>query len=170
MPIRPNLIPVDLMRCTQTPGGGGYSDHPDIDEGRRYLVQYDGLYYVGRFSRQWYGWNFEGVYPTGVQLDKPGTNSSAWEGLWEIERPKRKGLTKEEVIAMTPRRVHLAAAERPTRGPFARDPKYRHWHTWGVCGSPTSKVTDDPMKVTCLTCQKLLAKVSTMGPRDEHGE
>jgi hypothetical protein len=170
MPRLPYFTPVDLHACCQAEGGCGFSDHPDIQTGRKYLVQYDGHYYLGTFTRQWYGWNFEGVYPSGVQLDKPGTNSSAWEGLWLVEMPPRRGITKEEAIATTPRRVHYKAEERPTKGPFTRDPKYRHWHTWGICGSPTSKVTTNPTAVTCLSCARLLPKIATMSPEAEHGK
>ena len=31
----------------------------DIDPKKLYLVSYDGVWLLGRFGMQWYGWNFE---------------------------------------------------------------------------------------------------------------
>ena len=36
--------------------------HPDIKEGQLYLVKYDEGWYVGRFSKVWFGWSFNGWY------------------------------------------------------------------------------------------------------------
>lgn len=74
----PQLIPVDLSK------GNGHH-HPDIDERKRYLARIGSEFYCGSFSTQWYGWNFNGgPWATGLQLDKPGTNCSRWQALWEI--------------------------------------------------------------------------------------
>lgn len=54
------------------------------DDDTTYLVRIDGNYYIGSFYRMWYGLNFSGGSPTGVQFDAPGWNSSTWEGVWEI--------------------------------------------------------------------------------------
>lgn len=63
-------------------------EHPDISEDKEYLILFDGSLYVGTFSRQWYGWNFNGVYDAGAQFDEPGTNASSWQQIWEIRRYK----------------------------------------------------------------------------------
>jgi hypothetical protein len=83
----PVLKEVDLSKCFSTkggPGAGSFHDHPDIVCRKQYLALIKGKYFAGYFSRQWYGWNFDGWHGCGMQLDRPGTNSSLWEGLWEI--------------------------------------------------------------------------------------
>lgn len=66
---------------------GKESDHPDISLRKTYLALIDGEYFTGKFSRQWYGWNFDGwnYNPAGLQFDAPGSNCSRWERLWEID-------------------------------------------------------------------------------------
>lgn len=73
----PRLVPIDLARSE------GH-DHPDICEGKDYLVLWNGRYYAGRFSNRWYGLNFEGISDAGCQYDPPGTNASHWQAVWEI--------------------------------------------------------------------------------------
>ena len=80
----PKLNPIDLSKCCQKKGGHGLSWHPDIRTETPYLALLSGQFYAGKFSEQWYGWNFDGWGTSGAQLDKPGTNCSMWEGLWEI--------------------------------------------------------------------------------------
>lgn len=36
-------------------------------------------YFSGKFEKQWYGWDFDGVYDAGIQLDDPDIVA-----LWEI--------------------------------------------------------------------------------------
>lgn len=88
----PKLIPIDLKRCCEMKGGylggGIYQDHPDITVRKQYLIKYNGDFYAGKFKRVWYGWSFCGVYDAGVQLDKPGTNGSNWQAIWEIKSGK----------------------------------------------------------------------------------
>lgn len=84
----PKLSPVDLKKGSAVKGVNGHHNHPDIKAGYSYLALIDDDYHAGSFSRQWYGWNFSsGGHGAGcsVQLDKPGTNSSRWQGLWRIE-------------------------------------------------------------------------------------
>lgn len=74
----PKLISIDLSK-------GDGSNHPDIRLGKRYLAKIDGVFYTGKFSKQWYGFNFDdGWGRSGHQFDTPGTNSSSWEELYEI--------------------------------------------------------------------------------------
>lgn len=82
----PKLVKIDLMKCfSHDNSKGSYHDHPDISPRNRYLAKIDGEYHAGQFSRVWYGWSFDGG-PWGdeLQLDKPGTNGSDWQGLWKI--------------------------------------------------------------------------------------
>ena len=46
-------------------------EHPDIRANKIYLVNYDGNWILGNFSREWYGWNFDwfGTAYAGLQLD-----------------------------------------------------------------------------------------------------
>jgi hypothetical protein len=56
------------------------SEHPEISSGRAYLCLIYGLWYVGRFSRQHYGWNFNNWGTSGIQLD-------SIHQVYEIELP-----------------------------------------------------------------------------------
>lgn len=62
-------------------------NHPDVvPEDRYYLARVGDSLYLGTFSKQWYGLNFDcdwGV--SGMQFDAPGTNRSDWKELWEIQ-------------------------------------------------------------------------------------
>lgn len=84
-PKMPGLFPIDLSKCCKKKGGHGEHWHPDIRSNRQYLALIGGEFFAGRFSSQWYGWSFDGwINDAGLQLDKPGTNASPWQGLWEI--------------------------------------------------------------------------------------
>jgi hypothetical protein len=63
---------------------------PGIVPGKKqYLCLIDGLFFAGKFSRQWYGLNFDGwMNHAGLQFDAPGWNASRWQGVWQIERRK----------------------------------------------------------------------------------
>jgi len=63
-------------------------EHPDIKAGPQYLCQIDGKWFMGEFSREWYGWNFEGwLNDSGLQFDAPGWNSSSWQRVFEMVLP-----------------------------------------------------------------------------------
>ncbi len=47
---------------------GDSSESGDIHSRRRYRVKIDGEWYEGQFSRQWFGWQFDG-YQSGIQLN-----------------------------------------------------------------------------------------------------
>ena len=53
--------------------------HPDINCRKTYLVNYGGAIIIGRFTKQWYGWNFNwfGSIYAGVQLDH-------LDEVWEV--------------------------------------------------------------------------------------
>jgi hypothetical protein len=65
-------------------------EHPDLNSKDTYLCLIDGEYFAGKFSRQWYGWNFDGCYSSGCQFDAPGSNASRWQKIWKISGPKLK--------------------------------------------------------------------------------
>ncbi len=66
-------------------GDGSFQWHPDIKDDAHYLARIDDGFFAGTFSEEWYGWSFDGWGGGGgLQLDKPGTNASSWQGLWEI--------------------------------------------------------------------------------------
>jgi hypothetical protein len=72
------LEEIDLSK-----GDGHY--HPDINTKDYYLGIFHGTSSIGRFSKQWYGLNFDcqwGNY--GIQFDTPGTNGSDWQKLYRI--------------------------------------------------------------------------------------
>jgi len=46
----------------------GSSESGAIHAGRCYRVKIDGGWYEGQFSRQWFGWQFDG-YRNGIQLN-----------------------------------------------------------------------------------------------------
>jgi hypothetical protein len=67
--------------------GEGHN-HPYIrTDGTEYLCLYNGNYMTGRFSTQWYGLSFFGGFLS-HQYDKPGTNSSSWQRIFEIVTEK----------------------------------------------------------------------------------
>lgn len=62
----------------------GTCDNKHITTKKHYMIAYVGAYdvlryYSGQFEKQWYGWNFDGVYEAGVQLNDPDILA-----LWEI--------------------------------------------------------------------------------------
>ena len=80
------LKKIDLSKSVES--DGGYT-HPAIKLGKWYLakIKYEGSkpqLAAGKFTKQWYGLNFEGFYDAGLQFDPPGYNSSNWVALWEI--------------------------------------------------------------------------------------
>ena len=95
-PKTPKLKQIDLSKCCHRKDGQGHGEswHPDIKARKQYLALLGGEFYAGQFQLEWYGWNFMcGFWECGYQLDKPRTNASDWEGLWEIVkavRPKAK--------------------------------------------------------------------------------
>jgi len=61
--------------------------HSDIKaDGTNYLVRISNKLYAGTFSMQWYGLNFKGWNnsTTGLQFDKPGTNGSNWQEIYQL--------------------------------------------------------------------------------------
>lgn len=78
------LKKINLKKCTEHPEEGGFTMHPDISTRKWYLAKHAGNYAAGKFEMEWYGLNFDGFYDAGLQFDKPGTNGSDWQGLWEI--------------------------------------------------------------------------------------
>ena len=74
----PKLVEVDLSK-------GIKHDHADIRiDGTRYLVRIGSNYFAGRFHKIWFGLVFSGWHGGTIQFDTPGSNSSTWEGVWEI--------------------------------------------------------------------------------------
>jgi hypothetical protein len=59
-------------------------DHPDIIVGQLYLVKVHRSWFLGKFSRLWYGLNFNNWGTSGLQFDAPGYNSSRWEAVIEL--------------------------------------------------------------------------------------
>lgn len=61
-------------------------NHPDISTKKKYMVKYNGEWFIGTFSRQWYGLNFSFPYnvTVGFQFNAPNYNASTWEEVWEI--------------------------------------------------------------------------------------
>ncbi len=47
---------------------GSSSQSGDINARKRYRVKIDGDWHEGQFSRQWFGWQFDG-YQNGIQLN-----------------------------------------------------------------------------------------------------
>lgn len=72
------------------------SDHPDIELGKKYLVKFNGAWYLGLFTRQWYGWSFIDWGTSGKQFDTPGQNSSTWQAIIELD-PEELFLSLQKV-------------------------------------------------------------------------
>jgi len=79
-PPSPRLIPLDMSKAHE-------NELPGVVIGKTYLCLIGEEYFAGKFSRQWYGLNFEGwtPNPVGLQFDAPGTNASDWKQVWEIQ-------------------------------------------------------------------------------------
>lgn len=48
---------------------GASSESGRIDSRKRYRVKIDGAWYEGSFSKQWFGWRFDGYGSSGIQLN-----------------------------------------------------------------------------------------------------
>lgn len=48
---------------------GTSSESSHIDSRKRYRVRIEGRWYEGSFSKQWFGWSFDGTGSSGVQLN-----------------------------------------------------------------------------------------------------
>jgi hypothetical protein len=48
---------------------GGSSESSHIDSRKRYRVKIEGRWYEGSFTKQWFGWRFEGYGSSGIQLN-----------------------------------------------------------------------------------------------------
>lgn len=72
---------------------------PGINDSDYFLAFVCNQYLVGKFSRQWYGWNFDcGWGASGVQFDAPGSNASSWKALWRIVGPDLKDPSKARIV------------------------------------------------------------------------
>ncbi len=61
------------------------SESSAIDSRKQYRVKIEGTWYEGSFSKQWFGWKFEGYGSSGLQLN-------LIDEVYEILRPpKDKG-------------------------------------------------------------------------------
>lgn len=77
---KPKLTEIDLSLAVE-------HNHPHIKPGKtQYLAKFkgDNRLYLGTFSKEWYGLNFDCDWG-GRQFDAPGYNSSSWKRLWVIE-------------------------------------------------------------------------------------
>ena len=63
---------------------GSSSESGDITSRKLYRAKIDGDWYEGRFSRQWFGWQFEG-YRSGIQLN-------LIEEMYELVEPNPRKL------------------------------------------------------------------------------
>ena len=78
-----NLVELDLSKKYGPPYEENGHRHPDIKLKTNYLAKIGGQFFAGTFIEVWFGLNFDGWHAP-LQYDRPGTNSSRWERLWEI--------------------------------------------------------------------------------------
>lgn len=76
---QPILTEIDLRKAT------GHECPGIVAQKHTYLALIDGKFHVGRFTREWYGLNFDAVYDAGLQFDAPGENQSDWQRVWRID-------------------------------------------------------------------------------------
>ena len=85
----PHFIAIDLSKSVHKKGSGTTSSkttHPDISTNKNYLVKVYNKLMIGTFAIQWYGLSFHPIWAcSSIQYDAPGTNSSGWEAIWEIQ-------------------------------------------------------------------------------------
>ena len=48
---------------------GTSSESSHLDSRKQYKVKIEGKWYTGNFSKQWFGWKFEGYGNSGMQLN-----------------------------------------------------------------------------------------------------
>lgn len=104
----PNLTEIDLTKTTKQSGGG-------LEVGPTYLVMYDGQFFVGQFSQQWYGLSFCGIYDAGAQYDPPGENYSSWQKIWLFENAEEISAEAEPAYAKS-RRAHAISSRMTSNG------------------------------------------------------
>jgi hypothetical protein len=88
--LTPTLIPLDMLLANR-------HEHPHLNTKDQFLCLIRGKYFIGKFSRQWYGLNFEGwsPNPAGLQFDAPGYNCSGWQQIWRVGKKVRKTVAKK---------------------------------------------------------------------------
>jgi hypothetical protein len=67
---------------------GSSSESSQIDSRKRYRVKIEEQWYEGSFSKQWFGWRFDGYGTTGLQLN-------LLDAVYEIVPPDRKDKRKK---------------------------------------------------------------------------
>jgi CheY-like chemotaxis protein len=76
-PIRPEKPPVAAGKPRMGPAGdgakrivvGSSSESAKINPHHKYRVRIGKKWYEGAFSKRWFGWNFDGIEPSGIQLN-----------------------------------------------------------------------------------------------------
>jgi len=58
----------ELKRTLKRIPVGGSSESTHLSPRKRYRVKIEGRWYEGQFSKQWFGWQFDG-YQSGIQLN-----------------------------------------------------------------------------------------------------
>lgn len=62
------------------------SSHPDIVVGRRYLVRINKSWFLGTFSKVWYGLHFgPWINGVGIGFNAPDVRGSKWEAVCEFD-------------------------------------------------------------------------------------
>lgn len=76
--IKLTLEPIDLSLAEE-------HECPGIVQGELCLALIEDEFVLGRFYREWYGWNFEcDRGALGIQFNAPGWCYSSWQALWRI--------------------------------------------------------------------------------------
>ncbi len=72
----PHFVEVDLTKTTK-------HGSDELTVGPVYLCLKGGHFYVGKFSKVWFGLNFSAGHGS-WQYDPPGTNASNWQRAWRF--------------------------------------------------------------------------------------
>ena len=64
---------------------GTSNNSGEVDARKRYKVKIDGAWYEGRFTKEWFGWNFDDYGTGGMQFN-------LLDAVFEIQMPKPKRL------------------------------------------------------------------------------
>lgn len=62
-------------------------EHADIELDKYYLVLIGESWFMGKFSRVWFGLTFYPWHSTHYQFDAPGSNGSDWKRVIELTLP-----------------------------------------------------------------------------------
>lgn len=88
----PQFTEIDLTKTTK-------HGSDELTVGPTYLCLIGECYYMGTFSKVWFGLSFSGGMNS-LQYDPPGTNASRWKRAWRFDNAELIRQTESVVDAL----------------------------------------------------------------------